>query len=202
VTRRSGALLIFDEVISGFRLARGGAAEWLGITPDMATFGKVIGGGLPVGAFGGSRAIMRHLAPLGPVYQAGTLSGNAAAMSAGLATLRVLERDNAWSRLDAIGQATEDALTPVLAAAGGRLVRAGSLFWMSLQDGEPPRSAETLDPHLGPRYKPVFHELLRHGVALAPSAYEVGFLSLAHTQAHVDRLRDALAEALMVAEIA
>ncbi len=200
-TRRAGALLIFDEVISGFRLARGGAAEWLGITPDMATFGKIIGGGLPVGAFGGSRAVMKHLAPLGPVYQAGTLSGNAAAMSAGLATLRVLERENGWKHLEAIGRATEEALAPVLAAAGGGFVRAGSLFWMSLQHGEPPRSAEAVDSHAGPRYKPVFHELLSHGVALAPSAYEVGFLSLAHRPAHIERLRDALADALMVAEV-
>lgn len=199
-TQRAGALLIFDEVISGFRLSRGGAAEWtgLGITPDLATFGKVIGGGLPVGAFGGRREIMRHLAPLGAVYQAGTLSGNAAAMSAGLATLRVLEREQGWATLEAIGCATEDALAPVVTAAGGRFVRAGSLFWMSLQPGDPPRSAEALDGAAGGRYAPVFHALLGQGVALAPSAYEVGFLSLAHTPAHVERLRDALAGALGV----
>ncbi len=197
-TARAGTLLIFDEVISGFRLARGGAAERFGITPDLATFGKIIGGGLPVGAFGGSREVMRHLAPLGPVYQAGTLSGNAVAMAAGLATLRLLERENAWARLEVTGAALETALAPVLAAAPfpAQLVRIGSLFWICLQGDAPPRSAATVDPEAATRYRPVFHALLRRGVAIAPSAYEVGFLSLAHTPAHVDRFRDALASAL------
>jgi len=140
-TERAGALLIFDEVISGFRLARGGAAELFGVTPDLATFGKVIGGGLPVGAFGGRRDIMRHLAPQGPVYQAGTLSGNAVAMAAGLATLDVLERGNAWQQLETSGRLLASMLEPVLAAAPFpvTLVRIGSLFWMSLQAGEAPR---------------------------------------------------------------
>lgn len=197
-TERAGALLIFDEVISGFRLARGGAAERLGITPDLATFGKVIGGGLPVGAFGGRRELMRHLAPEGPVYQAGTLSGNAAAMAAGLATLRVLEREDGWNRLERIGAALEEVVAPVLAEAPfpARLVREGSLFWLSLQAGDPPRSAEAIDPAAAGRYRGLFHALLRRGVALAPSAYEVGFLSLAHQPVHLDVLRDALAEAL------
>lgn len=197
-TERAGALLIFDEVISGFRLARGGAAELYCITPDLATFGKIIGGGLPVGAFGGSRRVMRHLAPLGPVYQAGTLSGNAVAMAAGLATLRLLEREIAWARLEATGAALEAALTPVLAEAPfpARLVRAGSLFWICLQDGAPPRSAAAVDPAASKRYRPVFHALLRRGVAIAPSAYEVGFLSLAHGPAHIQQFRDALAAAL------
>lgn len=197
-TARAGTLLIFDEVISGFRLARGGAAELFGITPDLATFGKVIGGGLPVGAFGGRREIMRKLAPEGPVYQAGTLSGNAVAMAAGLATLTVLERDHAWVRLDASGRALASLLEPVLAAAPfpATLVRIGSLFWLSLQPGAPPRSAETIDPDAASRYQPLFHALLEQGVALAPSAYEVGFLSLAHQAADLEQLRDALASAL------
>jgi glutamate-1-semialdehyde 2,1-aminomutase len=197
-TERAGALLIFDEVISGFRLAKGGAAELHGITPDLATFGKVIGGGLPVGAFGGRREIMRLLAPEGPVYQAGTLSGNAAAMAAGLATLRVLERENGWRRLEQTGAALEAMLAPVLAASPepAALVRAGSLFWISLQPGEPPRAAERIDSRVAARYAPIFHALLDRGIALAPSAYEAGFLSLAHTPAHLTRLRDALAAAL------
>lgn len=197
-TERSGTLLIFDEVISGFRLARGGAAELYGITPDLATFGKIIGGGLPVGAFGGSRDVMRHLAPLGPVYQAGTLSGNAVAMAAGLATLRLLEREDAWRKLEETGAALEAALTPVLTQAPipAQLVRIGSLFWTCLQDGPPPRSAAAVDPGASNRYRPVFHALLRRGVAVAPSAYEVGFLSLAHTPAHIEHFRDALAAAL------
>lgn len=196
-TARAGALLIFDEVISGFRLARGGAAELYGITPDLAAFGKIIGGGLPVGAFGGARRIMQRLAPDGPVYQAGTLSGNAVAMAAGLATLRVLEAADAWMALDQKGEALERTLAPVLANAPtpAQLVREGSLFWISLQNGEPPRSAETIDPTAATRYATLFHALLRRHVALAPSAYEVGFISLAHEQSHFDRFRAALDEA-------
>ncbi len=196
-TERTGTLLIFDEVISGFRLARGGAAEVLGITPDLATFGKVIGGGLPVGAFGGRRDIMQHLAPIGGVYQAGTLSGNAVAMSAGLATLRTLESEDGWRRLEATGCELERQLAPVLARApyGARLVRAGSLFWLSLQDGRPPRSAEAIDDRAAARFRPLFHALLDKGVALAPSAYEAGFLSLAHSPTHIARLADALEKA-------
>jgi glutamate-1-semialdehyde 2,1-aminomutase len=203
-TERTGTVLIFDEVISGFRLARGGAAEVLGITPDLATFGKVIGGGLPVGAFGGRRDLMSQLAPLGSVYQAGTLSGNAVAMSAGLATLRELEKQDGWSRLEAIGHSLADALRPVLDAAPFpvRLVRAGSLFWLSLQDGEPPRSAEAIAPSAAKRYTPLFHSLLDDGVMLAPSAYEAGFLSLAHTAAHIARLRDGVERAVAVSAVA
>ena len=202
-TERAGTLLIFDEVISGFRVARGGAAELLGITPDLATFGKVIGGGLPVGAFGGRRDLMRHLAPDGPVYQAGTLSGNALAMAAGLATLTVLERDRAWERLEATGRSLATLIEPVLAASScpATLVRLGSLFWFSLQPGPPPRSAEAIDPEAAARYRPIFHALLDHGVAMAPSAYEVGFLSLAHQAVHLERLRDALALALQPAAV-
>jgi glutamate-1-semialdehyde 2,1-aminomutase len=195
VTREFGALLIFDEVISGFRVARGGAAELYGITPDLVTFGKIIGGGMPVGAFGGSRDLMRHLAPLGGVYQAGTLSGNPVAMAAGLATLRVLERDAVWQRLEALGAALEVGLAPVLAAAPtpARLVRLGSLFWISWQAGEPPRRADRLDPGAAASYAGLFHALLERGIALAPSAYEVGFLSGAHTAAHVERLIEEVA---------
>lgn len=197
-TERAGTVLIFDEVISGFRLGRGGAAELFGITPDMVTFGKVIGGGLPVGAFGGRRELMRHLAPEGPVYQAGTLSGNAVAMTAGLTTLRILERENGWARLEEIGRAFEALIGPVLAAAPlpATLVRLGSLFWMSLQDGDPPRAAEAIDSTAAARYTAIFQSLLGAGIAFAPSAYEVGFLSLAHQDAHLITLRDALTRAL------
>lgn len=197
-TERAGAILIFDEVISGFRLARGGAAELFGITPDLATFGKVIGGGLPVGAFGGRRELMRHLAPGGAVYQAGTLSGNAVAMAAGLATLRVMQREDGWTRIEETGRALDELLGPVLAEMPepARLVRVGSLFWMSLQSGDPPRSAEAIDPSAARIYARLFHALLDRGIVLAPSGYEVGFLSLAHRRTHVERLRDALAATL------
>jgi glutamate-1-semialdehyde 2,1-aminomutase len=198
-TERAGTLLIFDEVISGFRVARGGAAELYGITPDLATFGKVIGGGLPVGAFGGRRSIMQHLAPEGPVYQAGTLSGNALAMAAGLATLRILEREDGWSVLETLGATLEELLAPVVRAAtpAAELVRVGSLFWLSLQEGPAPRAAEAISRDAAARYAPVFHALLDQGIALAPSAYEVGFLSLSHERVHLIRLRDSLASAMV-----
>jgi glutamate-1-semialdehyde 2,1-aminomutase len=198
LTRDAGALLLFDEVISGFRVAKGGAAEQFGISPDLATFGKVIGGGMPVGAFGGRRDLMERLAPLGDVYQAGTLSGNPVAMAAGLATLRIAERDCERERLEALGARFERALAPILAAAGesARLVRQGSIFWLALQSGEPPRAAERVEAKAAKRYAPLFHALLARGVMLAPSAYEVGFLSAAHTEADVDRLAVAIGEAL------
>ncbi|MDQ1348024.1 MAG: glutamate-semialdehyde -aminomutase [Acidobacteriota bacterium] len=196
LTARAGALLIFDEVISGFRVARGGAAELYGITPDLATFGKILGGGMPVGAFGGRRDLMRHLAPEGDVYQAGTLSGNPVAMAAGVTTLAILEREEAWSRLEQLGRHLEAALAPGLAGAPFpvQLVRQGSLFWMSLQAGAPPRRADAIDSGAAPLYKEIFHGLLARGIALAPSAYEVGFLSLAHRPADLDRLAAALGE--------
>ena len=198
LTARHGALLIFDEVISGFRVARGGAAERLDLVPDLATFGKIIGGGMPVGAFGGRGELMRELAPLGPVYQAGTLSGNPVAMAAGLATLLVLERERAWERLEELGGLLQTAVEPVLVAAPvpARLVRCGSIFWLSLQDGEPPRRADALDPAAAGLYGRLFHALLARGIAMAPSAFEVGFLSLAHRPEQIDRFAAALAEAL------
>jgi glutamate-1-semialdehyde 2,1-aminomutase len=198
LTEKHGALLIFDEVISGFRLGPGGAAERFGLTPDIATFGKVIGGGMPVGAFGARREVMRHLAPEGPVYQAGTLSGNPVAMSAGLATLQVLESEDGWARLESLGESLEARLGPVLAASPvpAALVRLGSIFWMSLQDGEPPRTAESIAPAAAERYRAVFHGLLARGISMAPSAYEVGFLSVVHAEEHLDRLAGAVGEAL------
>ena len=197
-TRDSGALLIFDEVMSGFRVARGGAAEVYDIEPDLATFGKVIGGGMPVGAFGGRREIMKLLAPEGPVYQAGTLSGNPVAMTAGLTTLRILQREAGWDRLEQLGQMLERHLKPVLQSAPFpiRLVRLGSKFWLSMQEGEAPRAAEAMDPEGPDRYRAVFQGLLKRGVALAPSAYEVGFLSLAHEEPHFRQLAEALQETL------
>jgi len=198
-TSRHGALLVFDEVITGFRLGPGGAAERLGIVPDLATFGKVIGGGMPVGAFGGRRELMRHLAPEGPVYQAGTLSGNPVAMAAGLATLRVLEEEDGWSRLEILGRALEERLAPVLARAVPRvrLVRAGSLFWLDLGGRDrAPRRAEEIPAEASRRYAAIFRAALARGVMLAPSALEVGFLSLAHREADLDRLAEVLAAAL------
>ncbi len=195
---KHGALLIFDEVITGFRLGAGGAAEHYGIRPDLATFGKVIGGGMPVGGFAGPRKLMQHLSPEGGVYQAGTLSGNPVAMTAGLTTLRMLQKENGWKRLEALGAYLEEQLTSVLAEAPlkTKLCRLGSMFWIAWLTDQAPRSAEALDPKAAKVYARVFHSLLEQGVALAPSAFEIGFLSLAHTRRDIERLAEALRVAL------
>jgi glutamate-1-semialdehyde 2,1-aminomutase len=200
-TRRHGALLIFDEVISGFRLARGGSAELTGITPDMATFGKVIGGGMPVGAFGGSHRVMANLAPLGTAYQAGTLSGNPVAMAAGLATLDVLDDGSVWDRLENLGMELEEALAPLLARApfAIRLVRQGSLFWLSLCEGPAPRHAVTLEPKLLRQFAALFHAMLARGIYLPPSAYEVCFLSASFGTQDIQFLAAALKDSLPIA---
>jgi glutamate-1-semialdehyde 2,1-aminomutase len=195
---KHGALLIFDEVITGFRLGAGGAAAHYAIKPDLATFGKVIGGGMPVGGFGGPRKIMKHLSPEGGVYQAGTLSGNPVAMTAGLTTLRVLQREDGWKRLEALGAYLEQELTSVLAEAplDAKLVRLGSMFWIAWNTREAPRSAEALDANAAKVYAGIFHSLLDQGIALAPSAFEIAFLSLAHTRRDIDRLAEGLRVAL------
>src|SRR6202045_4524048 len=202
LTSEHGALLIFDEVISGFRLARGGAAELFGIAPDLATFGKVIGGGMPVGAFGGARRIMARLAPDGDTYQAGTLSGNPVAMAAGLATLELLQRESGWERLEVRGAELAALLKPVLAQAPFplQLVRVGSLFWMSLHEAGAPRTAAALSARESARFAALFHAMLERGIYLPPSAYEACFLSLAHTSADLTRFAQALREALSTIE--
>jgi glutamate-1-semialdehyde 2,1-aminomutase len=198
LTRQHGALLIFDEVISGFRLARGGAAERLGIVPDLATFGKVIGGGMPVGAFAGPRQIMARLAPDGDTYQAGTLSGNPVAMASGIATLDVLAAENGWEKLEALGAQLERLLQSVLREAPFplHLVRAGSLFWLSLYESGAPRTAVTLSQQAVGRFAALFHAMLAEGIYLPPSAYEACFLSLAHTAADLERFAQGLRSAL------
>ena len=191
---RHGALLILDEVISGFRLGPGGAAERYGIKPDLATFGKVIGGGMPVGAFAGSKELMQELAPQGGVYQAGTLSGNPVAMAAGLATLNTLEREDGWTRLEALGTHLEHQLNAVIAdtKTEAAVVRIGSIFWLALDTKDPPRTAAAIAPGAADRYGRLFTALLDAGISLAPSAYEVGFISLVHSIPELDRLCAAL----------
>ena len=192
------ALLIFDEVISGFRVGAGGAAAHYDVQPDLATFGKVIGGGMPVGAFAGPRELMQELSPEGRVYQAGTLSGNPVAMTAGLTTLRVLQKEDGWRRLEALGAYFEETVTPVLedASVKTKLCRLGSMFWIAWHTSEAPRSAEALDADAATLYAQVFHSLLDQGIALAPSAFEIAFLSLAHTRRDIDRFADRLRNAL------
>jgi glutamate-1-semialdehyde 2,1-aminomutase len=198
LTSQHGALLIFDEVISGFRLGPGGAAEHYGITPDLATFGKVIGGGMPVGAFAGPREIMERLAPQGDVYQAGTLSGNPVAMAAGLATLQFLKANDGWNQLEARGQYLEQLVNDSLSTSPvpASLARLGSMFWIAWYADTPPRTAEAIAEQTAPLYAHVFHGLLARGVALAPSAYEIGFVSLAHTHEDIEQLAATLTSVL------
>ena len=195
---KHGALLIFDEVISGFRLGPGGAAEHYALQPDLATFGKVIGGGMPVGGFGASRENMKNLAPEGGVYQAGTLSGNPVAMTAGLTALKYLKEQQGWGSLEELGRYLEKRVGAVLklSPVPACLVRIGSIFWIAWASNTPPRAAEAIDVNAAPCYGKVFNGLLDRGIALAPSAYEVGFLSLAHTQSDIDRLAVSLADVL------
>ena len=183
----TGALLIFDEVITGFRLARGGAAERFGVTPDLWCFGKVIGGGLPVGAFGGRWDVMEHLAPLGGVYQGGTLSGNPLAMAAGRTTLELLD-DGAFDRLAATTTRLADGLVSVFNGAGlaSVLPQVGSLLGLFFGTNPPTDFDEAKVVADNGVYPKVFHALLDRGVALAPGPYEALFPSLAHGDAVVD----------------
>ena len=183
----AGSLLVFDEVITGFRLARGGAAERFGITPDLWCFGKVIGGGLPVGAFGGRWDVMKHLAPLGGVYQGGTLSGNPLAMAAGRATLELLD-DGAFDRLTATAARLADGLAVAFNGAGLQTVlpRVGSLLGCFFGDVAPANFDEAKVLADNGIYPKVFHALLERGVALAPGAYEALFPSLAHSDEVID----------------
>ena len=192
-----GALLIFDEVMTGFRLARGGVQELEGITPDLTCLGKVIGGGLPVGAFGGRADVMDLLAPLGPVYQAGTLSGNPLALAAGIAALRLIDESDPYPRLDAMGRRIRDAALAAARAKGLPLQvpQVGSMFSLFFS-GAPVRdyaSALASDAAVFPR---IFRSCLDQGVYLPPSAYETAFLSTAHEGAAVDRACEALTRAI------
>ncbi len=196
---RVGALLLFDEVITGFRLAVGGATQWSGVQPDLWCFGKVIGGGLNVGAFGASRALMAGLAPLGGVYQAGTLSGNPLATAAGLAALALLDAD-AYARLDATAAALATGMCEAFASEGLHAVvpRVGPLIGVFFGSTAPRDFDEADVLARNGVYPKVFHELLRRGVALAPGPYEVLFPSLAHTSADIAATIDACAAAARV----
>jgi glutamate-1-semialdehyde 2,1-aminomutase len=200
---RVGALLLFDEVITGFRLAYGGAGEWSGVRPDLWCFGKVIGGGLPVGAFAGSAEVMAHLAPLGPVYQAGTLSGNPLATAAGLAALGELDHD-AHRRLDATAQRLAGGLAEAITGADlpVQVPRVGPLVGLFFTDRPVRNFDDARQACEGSAYRRFFHAMLRRGVALAPGPYEVLFPSLAHTAADIDRTVEAAAEAAREVRVA
>lgn len=192
-----GALLIFDEVMTGFRLARGGVQEIERIVPDLTCLGKIIGGGLPVGAFGGRADIMDRLAPLGPVYQAGTLSGNPLALSAGIAALRLLEESNPYPVLDARGRQLRDALLDAARRKGipVQVPQLGSMFSVYFSE-HPVRDLASALASNSKIYAKFFHAALARGVFLAPSAYEAAFLSTAHDDAVIARAAEILSSAI------
>jgi glutamate-1-semialdehyde 2,1-aminomutase len=183
-----GCLLIFDEVMTGFRVALGGAQGLYGVTPDLSTFGKVIGGGMPVGAFGGKREYMEQVAPSGPVYQAGTLSGNPVAMAAGLANLALITRDGFFEDLAAQTTRLLDGLRDAAQAAGVpvRTTQAGGMFGLFFTDAERVVNFEQAGRCDVAAFRAFFHHMLDRGVYLAPSAFEAGFVSSAHRDEHID----------------
>ncbi|GAA5495531.1 glutamate-1-semialdehyde 2,1-aminomutase [Rubritalea halochordaticola] len=196
ITTKHGTVLIFDEVMTGFRLAKGGVQELVGITPDLTCMGKVIGGGLPVGAFGGRADIMDHLAPVGAVYQAGTLSGNPLAMAAGLAQLKALDEAKGYDQLEKLGAQFEAGLRNLLAekGLGYTLHRVGSMFCLFFTEKE----IWNLDDVSGAdmeAFKKFFWALIDQGVYIAPSPYEAGFISLAHSTGDIDDTLDAMSTA-------
>ncbi len=195
LTTRHGALLIFDEVITGFRVGRSGAADLLGITPDLGTYGKIIGGGFPVGAYASGKEIMDHVSPTGPVYQAGTLSGNPVAMAAGLATLEKTGRPGFYEELERKGALLQSGLEKAAADAGitATVVRQGSLWWTVFQD-EAPRAFESIDASKMEIYGRLHRDLIDRGVYLAPSGWEVGFVSASHTDEDIQQTVAAVAD--------
>ncbi|MEN3371261.1 MAG: glutamate-semialdehyde -aminomutase [Verrucomicrobiota bacterium] len=197
---KHGALLIFDEVMTGFRVARGGAQELFGVRPDLTALGKVIGGGLPVGAFGGRAEIMDHLSPAGPVYQAGTLSGNPLAMAAGLAQLRELDRVDGWKLLEMAGARLEELMSATLRDLKLPWVfhRVGSMFCLFFS-AEPVTDLASAKRSNTEKFASYFRACLDRGVYFAPSQFESGFLSTAHTVDEIERTAAVVREALVLA---
>jgi glutamate-1-semialdehyde 2,1-aminomutase len=187
ITAQHGALLIFDEVMTGFRLAFGGAQERFGIRPDLSCFGKIIGGGLPVGAFGGRSEIMDCLAPLGPVYQAGTLSGNPLAMAAGIAMLEELSTRDAYTKLEESGAALESGMKNAAKSAGVpvQFNRIGSMFCGYFTEQPVHNLADAMKSNRE-RFAKYFHGMLEQGIYIAPSQFEAGFISTAHTSQDIE----------------
>jgi glutamate-1-semialdehyde 2,1-aminomutase len=192
LTEKHGALLIFDEVMTGFRLARGGAQELYKVMPDITTLGKIIGGGLPVGAYGASREMMNHVAPAGPIYQAGTLSGNPLAMTAGLATLKRLRDKSVYEKLERAGQRLCDGMSEAAREIGIETVtnRVGSM-WTTFFTTEPVTDWATASKSDREHFGRFFHAMLDEGVYLAPSQFEAGFISTAHTDELIERTIEA-----------
>lgn len=191
-----GVLLIFDEVLSGFRMPEVMAYEHYGVKPDLVCLGKVIGGGMPVGAYGGSKELMSHIAPLGNVYQAGTLSGNPVAMAAGYATIKTYFDSDGPSIIESLGQKLDAGVMDVLDDCSDvGFIRLGSLFWFYFFSEKAPKRAEDISPKGSEVYARLHAFMLEQGIYMAPSAYEVGFLSTAMTDADIDRFVEALSSA-------
>jgi glutamate-1-semialdehyde 2,1-aminomutase len=195
LTAEHGALLVFDEVMTGFRVHSGGAQGLYGVTPDLTTLGKVIGGGLPVGAYGGRRELMELVAPAGPVYQAGTLSGNPLAMTAGIETLRALADPGVWDGLEHSGARLEAGLRSL--GDGVQVARAGTMFGLFLSD-VPVTDWETAKRADTSGFAAFHAAMLEHGVYLAPSQFEAGFISTVHGDEEIDATVDAAHQALAV----
>ena len=183
-----GALLIFDEVMTGFRVSLGGAQQWYGIEPDLTCLGKVVGGGMPVGAFGGKQEIMASLSPLGPVYQAGTLSGNPVAMAAGLTTLKLIQEANFYSKLEEKVTYLLRGLTSAAVEAGVPMTtnQAGSMFGFFFSEETEVTNYQQVMACDGDRFNHFFHKMIENGVYLAPASFEAAFMSIAHTQDDLD----------------
>lgn len=195
LARAAGALVFFDEVISGFRVALGGMTEKTGIVPDLVAYGKILGGGFPVGCYGGRADLMDLVAPVGPVYQAGTLSANPVGMRAGLATLKKCAKLNVWAELDKRTEAFVAAVAEGLEGTTFQITHRGSLFWIHPRTRQPIRSIAQLPGDLGARFAPFFRAALARGVYLPPNGYEVGFVSLAHTPEILQTAAKAISEA-------
>ncbi|MBW4890970.1 glutamate-1-semialdehyde 2,1-aminomutase [Mucilaginibacter sp. HMF5004] len=198
ICTKNGTLLIFDEVISGFRVGFEGAAGYYQIKPDIITYGKIIGGGMPVGCYGSSKEIMANVSPEGPVYQAGTLSGNPVAMAAGIAQLSELLRMGFYRDLNG---KTEEFTASIQRFASARnykfkVFSIGSIFWFAFTDSEAIRSAEEIDASSMEKFKVMHRELLNRGIYLGPSGYEVGFISSAHTKVELEKAKRAIFESL------
>jgi glutamate-1-semialdehyde 2,1-aminomutase len=215
VTIDAGSLLIFDEVMTGFRVAYGGAQQLFGVAPDLTTLGKIIGGGLPVGAYGGRRDVMDCVAPIGPVYQAGTLSGNPLAVAAGITTLKILERPGTYDLLERLSRLLSEGLVAAAKEAGIPVWanRVGSMFTLFFSPGWGEPAGATSPSRIGVpvadwqsasqsntgRFAIFFQEMLKRGIYLAPSQFEAGFLSTAHTEKDIQQTVEAAREAFAVA---
>jgi glutamate-1-semialdehyde 2,1-aminomutase len=198
ICTQNQTLLIFDEVISGFRVGFEGAAGYYQIKPDMVTYGKIIGGGLPVGAYGASKAIMSSISPEGPVYQAGTLSGNPVAMAAGIAQLSELSRLGFYRDLNGKTQEFVDSIQRFATARSYKfkVFSIGSIFWFAFTELEHVHKAEEIDPTSMEKFKVMHRELLNRGIYLGPSGYEVGFISAAHSKIELEKAKRAIFESL------